>query len=245
MKKIIIISKSKCSIGAYSENYLKQASCPVYVDDKPDSVTFEWDDTLKAPDGTPLEHLCPRPVDRIMDIITAIIIVDDQDGLKKRITDMKSGETLGYNCDTGEFGCDFCPKESFNDSIWKVVIDGTDSVTAFQKVKEASGLGLRMAACLGEKFITEDNINGEDGWLTVEEVMSDKWKVLELTDDIKKSEEKYRTIYIRNLLKKTNFLGIKHTVIDEMSLDDIWNKICSHRFSNERKFDILKFIMER
>ena len=227
MKKVIIMAKSKCSVGAYSENYLKQASCPVYVDDKPDSVTFEWDDTLKEPDGTPLEHLCPKPVDRIIDTIMEIIIVDDQDGIKKKITDMKSGETLEYDSDTREFRCDSCSivnEPLYDAREWKVAINGTDAVTAFRKVKEASGLGMHIAACLGDKFITMDTIDEdaeEDTRLTADEVLSDKWKVLELTDDIKKSEEKYRTIYIRNLLKKTNFLGIKHTVIDEMSLDDI------------------------
>lgn len=251
MKKIIIIGKSKCSVGAYSVNYLKQASCPVYVDDNPDSITFEWDDTLKAPDGTPLEHLCPRPIDRIMDTITEIIIVDDQDGLKKRITDMKSGETLGYDSDTGEFRCDFCPivnEPQYDAREWKVAINGTDAVTAFRKVKEASGLGMHMAACLGDKFISMDTMDDdaeENTRLTADEVLSDKWKVLELTDDVKKEEKKFRTLYIRNLLKKTNFLGIKHSVIDDMSMDDMWEKMCGHIFSDERKFEILKFILER
>lgn len=250
MKKVIIIGKSKCSIGAYSEKYLKQASCPVYVEDKPDSVTFEWDDTLKAPDGTPLEYLCPRPMDRIMDTITEIVKTDNPDAIRKRLSNMKSGETLGYDCDTGEFGCDFCPivnEPLYDAREWKVAINETDAVTAFRKVKEASEFGMHMAACLGDRFITMDDIGNGDEFirLTTEEVLSDRWRVLELTDDVKKEEEKFRTLYIRNLLKKTNFFGIKYSVIDDMSMDDMWEKMCGHRFSDEMKFEILKFILER
>lgn len=248
MKKIVIMGKNKCPVSAYSENYLKKASCPVYVDDKPHSVTFEWDDTLKEPDGTPIEHLCPRPVDRIMDTITEIIIVDDQDGLKKRITDMKSGETLGYDSDTGEFRCDYCLDNSSPDNRerWRVIDKKTDVVSAFRKVMLAAETGIKMAACLGDRFITAEDIGKEnDNCLTAEEVLSRKWEVLELTDDIKKSEEKFRTMHIRNLLKKTNYFGIKHDVIDNMSLDDIWEKMCGHRFSDEKKYDILKYILEK
>ena len=215
MKKVIIIGKNKRSVSAYLENYLKQASCPVYVDDMPRCVIFEWDDTLKAPDGTPLEHLCPRPMDRIMDTIKDILITDNPDAIRKMISNMKSGDTLGYDCDTGEFGCDFCPIDNeppYDVREWKVAINGTDAVTAFRKVKEASRLRMHMAVCLGDRFITTDDIDNSEEYilLTTEEVLSDKWIVLERTDDVKKEEEQFRTLYIRNLLKKTNLLGIKH-----------------------------------
>ena len=75
-------------------------------------------------------------------------------------------------------------------------------------------------------------------------MLSSDWEVIEMFGLTKEIEERIRTNEIRGLLKVTNYLGIKHTDIDKMSIDDIWKKLCEHEFSVDRKYEMLKKILE-
>ena len=244
MKKVIITGSpaSISSVSAYSESYLRNASCPVLVMDKSGQVTFEWDDSKTAPDGTPLEHLCPRPIHRIMDTVNDIVLLtpETQEDLRKRLEDMKPGSTLRYDYDVMSF---VDPDEPVVDEEGNILLkSGLTSIDALHFIKDEAKGGRKLAARLGHKVITLANMDKTT--LTAGEMLSSDWEVIEMFGLTKEIEERIRTNEIRGLLKCTNYLGIKHTAIDEMSIDDIWKKLCEHEFSVDRKYEMLKKILE-
>lgn len=243
MKKVIITGDSSSihSVNAYSESYLRNASCPVLVTENPGQVTFEWDDLKTAPDGTPLEYLCPRPIHRIMDTINDVVLLlpETQEDFRKQMEDMKPGSTLRYDYDL----CAFHPViEPTVDKEGNILLkSGLSSVDALHFIKDEAKGGRKLAARLGYKVITLANMDKTT--LTAGEMLSSDWEVIEMFGLTKEIEERIRTNEIRGLLKCTNYLGIKHTAIDEMSIDDIWKKLCEHEFSVDRKYEMLKKIL--
>lgn len=246
MKKVIIAGDSSSigSVSAYFENYLGQASVPVLVNEKPGHITFEWDDTKAAGDGTPLEHLFPRPIDRIMDTVHDIICMSpsEYDDFRTMLSNMRPNSALFYDYDLGAFHPAMELVDTEDD--WIMLKSGMTSVDALHYIRNNKTTnGNKLAARLGTKVITLDKI--EDSTLTSGELLSEEWEVIEIFGKSKKEiEERIRTNEIRNLLKQTNYLGIKHTEIDEMDIDDIWHKLCEHSFSNDRKYEMLKKILD-
>lgn len=247
MKKIIITGEpsSICTISACDEIYLKQASCPVLINQSDGYVSFEWDDSLKTADDTPVEHLCPRPVDRIMDTITTVMFIseDNHKSLYYKMCNMGPGETLEFDANRCLYGHLETPADSDGDMHWTVLKSGLNVFDVLKEVKKEDNVrGYKLAARLGDKIITKKDI--EDSVVTASEMLNENWELIALTRDSSKNSEYIKTHEIRILLKKTNFLGIKHDEIDKMSIDDIWEQMMSHHFSDEKKYLILKSILE-
>jgi hypothetical protein len=177
-----------------------------------------------------------------MDTINDIVLLtpETQEDLRKRLEDMKPGSTLRYNYDVMSF---VDPDEPVVDEEGNILLkSGLTSIDALHFIKDEAKGGRKLAARLGYKVITLANMDKTT--LTAGEMLSSDWEVIEMFGLTKEIEERIRTNEIRGLLKVTNYLGIKHTAIDEMSIDDIWKKLCEHEFSVDRKYEMLKKILK-
>ena len=250
MKQLIII-------GTYNElrpidnsirQYLAGASCPISVTVFNNTFVFQWNDEISI-NGYPAESIHPRPVDRLVTIMDSIIrqsfslSEDECIEMTNRLESMKHDDILEFNIQTKLYGHTVNADKDGVTVSWIILKEDLDFQTATKEVQKNYENGYPLAIRINNKIIPYQNLFSTSTLITAEEALSSDWELIALTKNKKDDAALIRLQEIRGLLKTTNYLGLKHEVIDKMSMIKIWKKLSMRSYSEEKLYKMIKAII--